>query len=341
VGSTVRQLAERVQGTVLGNGDVLITSAKPLGEAQAGDITFLESPKHAAKLQQCKASAAVVAEPIEVNGMPLIQAADPLAAFITIVRHLHGRPEPPPHGIDPLACVHPTAQIGPDVSIFPYAVVGEGAVIGARCQIHSGVAVGRYCRLGDDVVLHPNCVLYDDTVLGQRVIVHANVVLGSDGFGYRFREGRHAKVPQLSRLEVGDDVEIGAGSAIDRGTFTPTRIGPGTKIDNLAHIGHNCQIGKHNLIVAQVGIGGSSSTGDFVVAAGQVGIVDHVHIGTGAVLGAQSGITKDVAPGQRMFGAPALPVRDYERRMVNLDKTPEMRRDVLRIKKQLGITDEE
>src|SRR5204862_5130966 len=152
-----------------------------------------------------------------------------------------------------------------------------------------GAVVGRDCRLGDDVTLYPNAVLYDGTVLGDRVIVHGNAVLGADGFGYRFHDGRHVKVPQLGHVEVGDDVEIGACTTIDRGTFQATRIGAGTKIDNLVQVGHNCQIGQHNILVSQVGIAGSTTTGNYVVMAGQVGVADHLHIGDGASLGAQSG----------------------------------------------------
>src|SRR5205807_3439123 len=166
---------------------------------------------------------------------------------------------------------------------FPFAAVGEGTVVGARCRLHSGAVVGRHCRLGDDVVLYPNAVLYDGTVLGSRVIIHANAVIGADGFGYRLQNGRHVKVPQLGHVELGDDVEIGACTTIDRGTFQATRIGAGTKIDNLVQIGHNCKIGRHNLLVSQMGIAGSSTTGDYVVMAGQVGIADHIHIGDRAV----------------------------------------------------------
>src|SRR5204862_8014669 len=170
---------------------------------------------------------------------------------------------------------------------------------------HSGGALGRFCRLGDDVTIYPNAVLYDATEVGHRVVIHANAVLGADGFGYRLQNGRHAKVPQLGHVEIGDDVEIGACTTIDRGTFQATTIGEGTKIDNLVQVAHNCQIGKHNLFVSQMGIAGSSTTGDYVVIAGQAGITDHVHIGTGAVIGAKSGVTKDVTAGQRTLGAPA------------------------------------
>ena len=211
----------------------------------------------------------------------------------------------------------------------------------ARCQIHSGVVVGKDCVIGDDVVLYPNAVLYDDTVLGDRVIVHANAVLGADGFGYRFQNGRHVKVPQLGRVEIGSDVEIGACTTIDRGTFMPTRVGEGTKIDNLVQVAHNCQVGKHNLLISQMGIAGSSTTGDFVVVAGQVGICDHVHIGTGADHRRQGGGDQG-HPGRASAHSvlPATPERDQKRILISLEKLPEMRKDIRKIKQQLGITDD-
>lgn len=341
MGTTLRQLAELVQGQVRGDGDLPITAARSLGEAGSGDITFVEDGKHAGQLATCKAAAAVVPAALAVGGLPVIQVADPLAAFVAIFRHLHGRPEPAPHGIDARAFVHPTARVGPDASIHPFAVVEEGAVVGARCRIHSGAVVGRHCRLGDDVTLYPNCVLYEGTVLGDRVIVHANAVLGADGFGYRFQGGRHVKVPQLGTVEVGDDVEIGACTTIDRGTFQPTRIGAGTKIDNLVQVAHNCQVGKHNLFVSQMGIAGSSSTGEYVVIAGQVGVTDHVHIGDRAVIGAKAGVTKDIPAGQRTLGAPATPEREQKRILMSLEKLPEIRKDLRRIKQHLGLRDDE
>jgi UDP-3-O-[3-hydroxymyristoyl] glucosamine N-acyltransferase len=341
VSISLRQLAELVQGTVLGDPEITITSAKPLDDAQAGDITFIEHEKNAGHLHACRASAAVVPASVPANGMAVIQVADPLTAFVAIVQYLQGRSAPPIHGIDAKASVHATAKIGPDASIYPFAVIGEGAVIGARCRIHSGVAIGANCRIGDDVLLYPNCVLYEGTILGQRVSVHSNAVVGADGFGYRLHDGRHVKVPQLGHVEIGDDVEIGACTTIDRGTFQATRIGAGTKIDNLVMIGHNCQIGRHNILVGQMGMAGSCSTGDYVIAAGQVGIADHIHVGAGAVLGAQCGLTKDVPAGQRMFGSPALPQRDQKRIVATLTKLPDMRRDLRRVMQHLGLKDEE
>jgi UDP-3-O-[3-hydroxymyristoyl] glucosamine N-acyltransferase len=340
VNLTVKQLADLVQGTVEGDGSIAISAARPLNVAGAGDITFVENDKHAALLHHSQASAAVVPVAVPLNGMSLIRVADPLHAFVTIVRHLRGEQEERPHGIDALAAVHATAVIGEGASIHAFASVGEGSVLGARCRLHAGAAVGRRCTLGDDVVLYPNAVVYDGTLLGNRVILHANCVIGADGFGYRTHGGKHVKVPQFGHVEIGDDVEVGACTTIDRGTFEPTRIGAGTKIDNLVQVGHNCQIGKHNLFVSQMGIAGSSSTGDYVVIAGQVGIADHIHIGTGAVIGAKAGVTKEVPAGQRMLGAPATPEREQKRILISLEKLPEMRKELRRLMQHLGLEEE-
>lgn len=338
--ATVGELAGLVQGEVQGDAGLVIRAARPLDEAAAGEITFVENQGHAPLLHGSQASAAVVPAGISANGITMIRVADPLSAFVAIVRRLQGRPEPAHHGIDAKASLHPTAKLGPDVSVYPFAVVGERATVGARCRIHSGAVVGRDCRLGDDVTLYPNVVLYDGTVLGHRVTIHANAVVGADGFGYRPVGGRHAKVPQLGHVDLGDDVEVGACTTIDRGTFKATRVGEGTKIDNLVQVGHNCQLGRHNLIVSHVGIGGSSATGDYVVIAGQAGIVDHVRLGDCVTVGAQAGVTKDVAAGQHLFGTPARLKRDQMRILALLEKLPEIRRDIRRIKDCLGLQDD-
>jgi UDP-3-O-[3-hydroxymyristoyl] glucosamine N-acyltransferase len=340
VSTTLRQLADLVQAELCGDGDLLIHAACPLDEAGPGSITFVEDEKHALHLNGCEASAVVAPRGLSTAGLNVLQVADPVAAFVTIVRHLHGRAEPPAHGIDPRAFVHPAARIGEDCSVYPFAYIGEESVVGARCRIYSGAAVGRFCRLGNDITLYPNAVLYDGTVLGDRTIVHANAVLGADGFGYRFHEGKHVKVPQLGHLEIGADVEIGACTTIDRGTFQATRVGDGTKIDNLVMVAHNCQVGRHNLFVSQMGMAGSSRTGDYVVIAGQAGIVDHVHIGDRAMVGAQAGVTKEIPAGQRVLGSPATPEREQKRILMTLEKLPQIRRDVQQIKLHLGIEKE-
>ncbi|MFO0821615.1 MAG: UDP-3-O-(3-hydroxymyristoyl)glucosamine N-acyltransferase [Gemmataceae bacterium] len=337
--TTVRHLAEWVRGEVLGDGDLPISNARPLAEAQPGDITFVEHEKHLGAWHSSRASAAIVPPSVPVNGRPLIRVADPLMAFAQVVQQLKGRPAEPSGTISPTAQIHPTAKIGPGVSIGHFAVVGEHAEIGANSMLHSGVAVGRYCKLGEDVVLHPHVVLYDECVLGNRVIIHANAVIGADGFGYRVQNGRHVKVPQLGWVELEDDVEVGACTTVDRGTFGPTRVGAGTKLDNLVMIGHNCTIGKHNILCSQVGIAGSVTTGDYVVMAGQVGVADHLTIGDRVTIMAKSGVPGNNAAGSQVLGSPARPHREQARIMMSVDRLPEIRRDLSRIKKHLGLED--
>jgi UDP-3-O-[3-hydroxymyristoyl] glucosamine N-acyltransferase len=321
---TVRELAEWVDGDLVGAGDVPITGARPLSETRDGDVTFVEDLKHYSAWQASAASAAFVPTNAPAGNKPVVRVPDPLAAFAEVVRRLHGRDPAPAETarIDPTARIHPKAVLAPDVSVGPYAVIGEGSRLGARNVVHAGVVIGRYCTLGDDVVVHPHAVLYDDTVVGNRVIVHAHVVLGADGFGYRTASGKHVKTPQLGCVEVADDVEIGAGATVDRGTFGPTRIGVGTKIDNLVMVGHNCQVGKHNLLCSQVGIAGSVTTGDYVVMAGQVGVADHLVIGDRVMIGAKSGVHTNIEPGNRMLGYPVMTYYEQLRMVAALRKLP-------------------
>ncbi|MFO0805004.1 MAG: UDP-3-O-(3-hydroxymyristoyl)glucosamine N-acyltransferase [Gemmataceae bacterium] len=341
VSVTIRQLAEWVRGEVLGDADLPIENARALTEAGPGDITLVDGERHLADWHNSKASAAVVPKSVPVNGKPIIRVADPLMAFVDIVRHLRGRPSSNTHTIDPAASVHPTAKLSEGVTIGAFAVVGEGSVIGANTQLHPGATVGRGCRIGADSVLFPRVVVYDDCTLGDRVIVHANAVIGADGFGYRFQNGRHEKVPQLGWVEIEDDVEIGACTTIDRGTFGATKIGAGTKIDNQVQVAHNCVIGKHNILAAQVGIAGSCTFGDYVVVGGQAGFRDHVHLGNRTMIAAKAGVNDDVPDGTRVFGYLARPESTAKRVYLLLDRLPQISMDIRKIKKQLGIADTE
>jgi UDP-3-O-[3-hydroxymyristoyl] glucosamine N-acyltransferase len=277
---------------------------------------------------------------VPVDGRPIIRVADPLMAFARIVQNLRGRPTADTHTVDPTAHVHPTAKLCSGVTVGPFVAVGEGSEVGANSTLHAGAVIGRGCRLGEGVVLHPRVVLYDDCIIGDRVVIHGGAVIGADGFGYRFQGGRHVKVPQLGWVEIESDVEIGAGTTIDRGTFGPTRIGAGTKIDNLVMIAHNCQIGRHNVIAAQVGIAGSTSSGDYVVIAGQAGIADHIHLADRAVIAAQSGVTKSVPADTRVIGFPARPEGAARRMYAVMDHLPELRKDVRRLKQHTGLEDQ-
>ncbi len=336
----VREIAAWIDGLVEGDGDCLVTGARPMTEVVAGDVTFLEDEKYLNEFRNSAAVAAIAAPHITSVGKPLIRIQDPLLAFAKIVQILHPRTQRIFTGIHPSAQIDPTATIAADAFIGAYVSIGPNTTVGPRCKLHPGVVIGADCKLTADVTLHPHVVLYDGCVLGERVSIHANAVIGADGFGYRTVKGKQVKVPQLGSVELQDDVEIGAGTAIDRGTFGKTVIGVGTKIDNHVQIGHNCLIGKHNLIVSQVGIAGSCVTGEYVVLAGQVGIADHCRIGDRAIIGARAAVHKDVLPGQRMLGAPATPDREQKRILMTLEKLPELRKDVRRIKLKLGLTEE-
>jgi len=340
VSVTVRQLAEWVRGEALGDAEQPIENARALADAQPGDITFVDGERHLNDWHNSKASAAVVPAGVPVNGRPIIRVPDPLMAFADIVRRLRGRPSTNTHVIDSTAFVHPTAKLSDGVTIGPFAVVGEGTEIGANTQLQAGATVGRGCKIGRDCILFPRVVVYDDCLIGDRVFIHANSVIGADGFGYRFQGGKHVKVPQLGWVELEDDVEIGACSTVDRGTFGATRIGAGTKIDNHVMVAHNCNIGKHTILAAQVGIAGSTTVGDYVIAAGQVGVGDHLHVGDRVVLAGRTGVTKDVPADSRMMGFPARPEVLFKRGFVAIERLPQLREDVKRIKKHLGLKDE-
>lgn len=336
---TVRELAELVHGRVIGDAQTVISAARPLSEAGPGDVTFVADDKHARQLVSCRASAVVMKPGSGCVGQTVIEVSDPLEAFLTIFQHLYGSPPRAATGIDPRACLAPSVRLGKDVTIQAGAVIGEGTTLGSGCRIHANVVIGSRCTLGDEVTIYPNAVIYDGCVIGHRVIIHAGAVIGKDGFGFRQVQGRHVRVPQLGSVVIEDDVEIGAGTTIDRGTFQATRIGAGTKIDNQVQIGHNCRIGKHNLIISQVGIAGSTTTGDYVVIAGQAGIADHLTLGNGVVVGAQAGVMSNIPDGQRWLGTPARPEREAKVRHLHLERLPQMQRELKRIKEVLGLTE--
>ena len=336
---TVTDIAGWVGGASTGAADTPITRAAPLGDAGPGDITYLDGVKRLKEWAASKASAAVVPADFPDDPRPLVRVADPLAAFAKVILTFRGE-RPVETGIHPTAVIHPTATLGANPFVGPCAVIGQGTTVGANARIHAGAVVGRFCTLGDGVTLFPRAVVYDDCTLGHRVILHAGAVIGADGYGYRFVKGTHQKVPQLGGVVLGDDVEVGANATIDAGAFGPTRIGAGTKIDNLVMVAHNNQIGKHNLLAAQVGVAGSCTTGDYVVMGGQVGVGDHLHIGHRAVLAAQTGVIGDVPEGATMVGFPAMPGREFMRCAAEWRKANGVRKDVARLKKHLGLTDE-
>ncbi len=331
---TLAQIARLVDGQLLGDGQLPICGAATLSTARPGEITLCDNAKLAPQLARCQASAAIVPHGLDAP-VPHVVVADVHAAFAKVVAQFRPQKPPRPVGIHPQAVVSLSARIGDGAQIHPLAVIGDNAEIGDGTIIHSGARIGDGCRIGSGTILFPNVVLYENTVVGNRVLIHANAVLGAYGFGYSLASGQHKLSAQLGYVEIEDDVEIGAGTTIDRGTYGPTVIGAGTKIDNHVMIAHNCRIGKHNLICSQAGVAGSSTTGDHVVIAGQVGVRDHVHVGEGAILGGQSGVMNDVQPGQRVLGSPAIDEKDQRRIFAASFKLPEMRKELHKLQREV------
>jgi UDP-3-O-[3-hydroxymyristoyl] glucosamine N-acyltransferase len=340
--ATLGQLAELVGGRVEGDPAMVIRGAAPLGEVQAGEITLIDQPERARQLAATQAAAVVLPEKLDwkstgarpspgdgarAPARSAIRVADVHAAFTKIVLHFRPPRRQVAIGVSSHAFVSRSARWGKGVSIHAGATVGDDCQIGDGSTILPGAHLLAGCKIGREVTIGPGTVLYENTVVGDRSIIHANVVLGCHGFGYSQAGGRHVPAAQLGYVRVGDDVEIGAGTTIDRGTYGATTVGDGTKIDNLVQIAHNCRIGRHNLICSQVGIAGSTTTGDYVVMGGQAGVRDHVHIGTGAMLSAMAGVTNDVPDKAVMMGIPATPEREQKLKQAALAKLPEMRKE--------------
>ncbi len=331
---TVETLAELVGGHIRGDGSAEIQEAATLRNATEGEITLAVSGELAGELADSAASAAVVPREFPESSLPLIEVDDVETAFATIVSHFR----PPRHQTMPARdpdTLPENCQIGNDTSIHPAAVVGTDVTIGDRCRIHAGVVIGDGSKIADDVTIFPNVVLYENTIIGSRVMIHAGAIIGAYGFGYQTQDGRHQLSAQLGHVEIESDVEIGACSTIDRGTYDATLIGAGTKIDNHVMIGHNCRIGKHNLICSLAGIAGSCRTGDYVVLAGQAGLSDHISLGNGARVAAKSGVMQDIPDGETHAGLPAMPEREFWRMWATVTRLPEMRKKQKELEQQL------
>ncbi len=304
---TARDIAELIGGQLTGNPGELVTGVAGIREAQAGDVTFVAQPKYYPAVQTTRAS--VILVPLDAaleSPQTLIRVENPSAAFTKVVERI----VPPPIKFAP--GIHPTAVVEADV------------IIGERTHIGAGSYIGHGCRIGSDCLIYPHVTLRERTQVGDRVILHPGVVLGADGFGFETIRGEHQKIPQVGFVAIGDDVEIGANTTIDRGRFGKTRIDRGTKIDNLVQIGHNCVIGERCVICAGTGIAGSVIIGKNVTIAGQVGIAGHLTIGDGAVLGAQCGVAQDVPAGAVVLGAPAVDHRQFKRAHVALQRLPDL-----------------
>jgi UDP-3-O-[3-hydroxymyristoyl] glucosamine N-acyltransferase len=325
---TLGDLAARVGGRLVGEAGLSVAGAATLETATAGDVTLVDKAERLHLLAKSQAGAAIVPEGTGPLDRPSIEVADVHAAFTATILHFHPPRQRPRTGVSPQAAVDPSARLAADVEVHAFASIGPDVEIGPGATIHAGVHLMSGTRIGAGTEIFPNAVLYENTRVGCRCIIHAGAVLGAYGFGYKPTADGYRISAQLGWVEIGDDVEIGAGTTIDRGTYGPTVIGNGTKLDNLVMIAHNCRLGRHNMICSQVGVAGSTTTGDWVVMAGQVGVRDHVHIGDKAVLGARSGVSNDVEPGKTVLGEPAIDLRDRKLQLATMTKLPEMRKDI-------------
>jgi len=329
-------------GAVLHGDDALVDGVAAIEEASPGQITFLTNPKYASRVRDTKAAAVIAKDPAPDCLCAFLLTPNPYYAFARAVELFHPRKRQAP-GVSPMAVVHPDAVLGKEVSIGPFAVVEEGAVIGDRVVLMAGVYVGAGTCLGDDCLLYPRVTLYHGVRVGRRVVLHSGCVIGSDGFGFAPSEKGFLKVPQVGAVEIDDDVEIGANTAIDRATLGVTRIGRGTKLDNLIQVGHNVVIGSDTVIASQTGISGSSKVGSRVMIGGQVGLADHIEIGDGVMLGAKSGVGTSIsAKESRVWsGIPAMPHRTWLRAAMLISSLPELFKRVKRLESGKSASEEE
>ncbi len=321
----IGDIVEFVRGNYSGSHGLIVTAVKTLSDAAADEISFLSNSKYASQLQDTKAGAVLVPTQLAGNDARWIRVDDPYFAMSQVVtRWFVNRIMP--RGISPQASIAPTAKLGRTVAIGAFATIGDGVIIDENVVIFQGVSIEAGSTIGQGTVVYPNVVIYDGMVIGRRCVIHANAVIGSDGYGFATRRGKHHKIPQIGIVRIEDDVEIGAGTTIDRAAFGETVIGEGTKIDNLVQIGHNVKIGKHCLLVSQVGIAGSTELGDYVAVGGQSGLSGHLKIGNHVQIGGGSAVVADTPDGSKVMGYPALPFRQFARREVILKRMMQERK---------------
>ena len=297
--------------------DAMIAGAAPLGEATEHQISFLANPKYAPQLDTTRAAAVLVAADLPGDSPRWIRVANPNYAIARVVSAFFAQ-RPAPRGISPHAAIAATVKLGANVAVGAFTSIGEDVTIGDDVVIYPNVTIEPGVTIGDSTVIYPQVSIYHGSRIGRRCIVHSGVVIGSDGYGFATERGRHHKIPQIGIVRIEDDVEIGAGTAIDRAALGETVIGEGTKIDNLVQIGHNVRVGKHCFLVSQVGIAGSTELGDYVAVAGQSGFGGHLKIGNHVQVAAKSAVLEDVADGVKVMGIPAVPFRQFARREAHL-----------------------
>ena len=335
---TAGEIAAALGSALEGDAGVVITGVAPLENAQPHELSFVANPKYLPYLQRTRAGALLVPEALAGSvpeGIVRILVEDPHLAMYEALRLIYP-PRAIPGEIHPTAVVDPTAELGEGVSVGPYAVIGARVRIGGGSVVGAHVVIGDGCEVGEGCTIHPHATLHEGVTLGARCLIHSGARLGREGFGFVWHEGGHRRVPQVGRCILGDDVEIGANSTVDRGSIGDTIVGSGTKIDNLVHLGHNVRVGRHVIIIAQVGISGSTTVGDGAVIGGQAGVIGHADIGAGARIGGQAGVIGDVPAGATYSGYPARPHREALRGQGMVARLPELMRRVRDLEQALS-----
>jgi len=337
---TLQELAEHVDGIIVGDPSTLIHGVMGIEEAKEGHITFISNEKYTKKINDTKASAIIVSPKLKHAGKNLLVCKNSYLAFAKIVELLAYKPPYTPGGIHDSAIIDKSAKIGLDVSIQAFVAIGPNTSIGNRVVIYPGVSIQENCTVGDDTVLHPNVVIYPDSVIGSRVTVHSNTVIGSSGFGYAPDGHKYYKIPQVGNTIIEDDVDIGANTTINRAALGKTIIRRGTKIDSQVVISHNVDVGEDTLIVSQVGIAGTAKIGKHVTLAGGAGVLGHTTVGDNVTVGGRSGVAKDLPSDGTYLGTPALPIQKMRRCYIIIEKLPEMREQMKSIEKKLKQLEE-
>ena len=327
-------------GEVLGDANATLTGFAMIDGAKPGDLTFAETEEFFTAAENSAATAIIADARFTSTKKILIRVPNARIAFAKALAVFFPEPKPAT-GIHPSAVVAASAQVDPTAHIGPHCVIGERVKIGANAALQSGNNIGADSVIGEETSLFPNVTVYPRSQIGKRVRIHAGTVIGSDGYGYVLDGGFHRKVPQIGNVVIGDDVEIGANTTVDRGALGSTVIGKGTKIDNLVQIAHNVQIGEHCIIVAQVGIAGSAKLGQYAVLAGQCGIGGHLKLGNQVTVGAQAGVMHDMPDGSKWIGSPAQPDKDFKRQVIALRHLPDLLKKLSSWEKKLGVGKEE
>lgn len=334
------EIAARLECRLEGDGEIDIARVAALEQAQPGDLTFFVNPKYGAHLRGTRASAVILGDRADAAPCAMLRTSHPYLAFARAIELLVGRPAAIP-GINRLADVAPTASVAPDASVGAFVSVGASARVGARTVVYPHAVIGEGAVIGDDCVIHARVSLRERVTIGNRVIVQDGAVIGSDGFGFAPQpDGTHYKIPQVGGVVIEDDVEIGANTTIDRPALGETRIGAGSKIDNLVQIGHGVKVGRDVLMVAQVGVAGSTTIEDRVTLAGQVGVAGHLTVGKGVIASAQSGIPSSVDAGMFVSGYPAIENRAWLKASAVFRRLPELKKALTALQRRLDALEE-